>query len=809
MLPDHLRIAWRTINRHKTFTFFNVAGLSIGVTAFVLLSLYITYELSYDKFHKHTADIYRVRHDTYRGNEFEGSSAITYHGAAPAILANFPEVENYVRLHRADGMINYYKDDGHLISHHEFNAFYADTSFFSIFTFALKSGDARKALRTPNTVLISETAARKYFGDENPIGRTLKLTTQWQGGEYIIEGIFFDAPENTHLKFDFLFPIDPLLNNAQFKNGDWYWANFYSYLLLNKGTDPVAFEKKLSVVIDEHLGVELKKSGLAEKFALQPLTSIHLYSNIGAEITANGNYMAIWFLMVLAGFIIVIVWLNYVNLSLARYTQRMREVGVRKIIGSQVQSIFWQFTIESLLVQSLALVVVTILIITLLPAFENLTLVKLMLDPSQQPGLLVVSAIVLSGTIFCACYPAAMICNLRPLNSLKGTFSASRSSILSRRLLTGVQLGATSVAIIATVLVYRQLDFMLSQPLGIQVERKLIVRAPKIIVKESYLNAVAFFKNDLKRNPEITTISSSSEVPGREIFWTGELRTIQETEGTRHFMNILVVDEDFLPVYGLNILAGRNFSKDGHADYGDAVIVNETAMKQFGFAKAEDALNENIVLNGWAVKKIIGVVADYHQQSLKSAIRPIVMQFVPWTSDFITINFNGNQTSEFLELTEMSYHKAFPDNAFEYFFLDSQYDQQYRGERRLLNLFKVFAGISIFCACMGLFGLSAFVVNRRKKEIAIRKVNGASVWRIIQLLTTEYLWLIFAAMIVSIPATGYLVNEWMESFPYRPDTSWLYFVAGGAITLAIGLFAISANVLRAAIANPIASIKSE
>lgn len=810
MLTSHLRLALRSFSRKKGFTLFNIGGLTVGISSFILLAIYINHELSYDKFHRHAPNIYRIRHDTYKGGRLEVSSAITYYGASPAIRESFPQVQNYVRLHRADGMINYYRQDGNVISHHEFNAFYTDTSFFSIFSFQLKKGDPQSVLRNPNSMLISESAAKKYFGDQNPVGQILKLTTQWQGGEYLIEGVLEDVPENSHLKFDFLFSIESLLSNAQFKYGAWYWTNFYTYLLLKDDVEPAAFEKDLSKIIDEHLGRELRRSGLEEKFILQPLTSIHLHSNIGGEAGANHDYDSIVFIMILAAFIITIVLLNYVNLSTARSAERLHEIGVRKVLGSSKRSIASQFMMETFLIYMIALILSGAVVIISFPFFTELIGKHLLPDWKESSRLIgIVILVIVTGIIFSASYPALVLSRFDTVAALKGNAGKSTGRITLRRMLIVFQFCAANGAIVATLLVHQQLTFMITQPLGVSIEKKIVLRAPKIIEDESFMNSVRYFKGQLSMLPNIGGVTTSSEVPGRAVFWTAELRTAHEDDHVRHLMNILVADEDFIPTYNVPLLAGRNFNAGFGYDYGNVVIINETALKHFGFSDAQEALGEEVIINGMPGKKIIGVTANYHQQSLKASIEPTVMQFIPWTNDFITIQFQGNDLQGTIKDIQTAFQKAFPGNAFEYFFLDNHYHEQYENEKRLLRLFNIFSSISIVAACLGLFGLSSYVIVRRKREIAIRKVLGSSVNGIMKLLIAEYVWLILGAMAVSIPLTSYFMDMWMENFAYRQEFSWWYFACGGVVTLVLALVTISTNVVRAALENPASSIKND
>jgi putative ABC transport system permease protein len=809
MLLNFITIAYRNLLHHKVFSFINIVGLAFGIAASLLLLNYISYELSYDKFHAKADSIYRIQHDVYKGGALENSSAISYYGAAPAIKESFPEVSNYVRLHRADGMMNYYTEKGEVISHHENKAFYTDSSFFSIFSFPLIKGDVNKILRSPSSLLLSESAAKKYFGKENPIGKTISVTTQWEGGQYVVEGVFKDIPENSHIQFDFLFSIENLLINTQFKNGAWYWTNFYTYLVLKPGTDLLAFEQKLLSVIDTHLGSQLKKINSQEKFVLQPIKDIHLRSNIRDEAGVNNDYKTVSFLLIISFFIIGIAWLNYINLSNAKATERAREVGVRKVLGSTKNQLVKQFLLESTLLTVLSIIIAAILFAIASPYFNQLIGKEIKFDLAGQATFWAVSiGIIIAGTFLSGLYPAFVISSFNPITAMKGKFSRDISSVRLRQTMVVLQFGVSIFLIIATLTIYLQLDFMRNQELGMNIHEKVVVRAPKIIRADSYLNQMDYFKNKLRTNSKVTYATSSSEVPGKQIFWSNEFRKKSDSENVRKVFNILAVDEDFIKTYDLKLMTGRNFSKERISDLGNTIIVNESALKLLDIKNPEEAIHQELIVGDHEVKTIVGVIKDFHQQSLKQPSSPIIIYYIPWNHDYLTLSIGGDLRST-LATIEKLYEDAFPENAFDYFFLDDQFNQQYRAEERSWKIFILFSSLSIVIACMGLFGLAKFMTMQRSKEIAIRKVLGASVASVTLLLSRDFIKLVLIAFVLAVPVSWLLINQWLQTFAYRIDIAWWTIALAGVLTVLIAFFTVGSQSTKAAIANPIDSIKIE
>ena len=810
MSKTFLIIGFRNLIRHKLFSFINIFGLALGLASGFILVKYVAYELSFDGFHSNAAQTYRLTHSVYQNGSLEFSEALNWYGVAPAIRDNFPEVTNVVRIHRADGMISYHNFKNELISYHEKNAFYADSTFFSIFSFPLVTGDVRKVLRNPSAVLVSESTAKRYFGSDNPVGKTLSLSTEWEGGEYRVEGVFRDVPENSHIKFDFLFSIPRLLSNNQFKWGAWYWTNFYTYLLLKPGADAHQLERKLQVIIDKNLGKELKAQNRQIHFALQPLEDIHLRSDVGGELEEPGNFEMISFLLIIAFIVVSVAWLNYINLSTAKATERAREVGIRKVVGSKKIQLVRQFLLESLLVAALAVMVATILVIALTPVFTSLIGKAIPLDIGVQPSFwLGAVVLVAAGTFLSALYPAFVMASFDPLRVLKGKLLSGQSGRLLRRSLVVFQFSASLCLIIATLTVYRQLAFMRAQDLGMSISQKLIVRAPRVIEGGgSYMIALDRFKDRLKPYPGVISVTTSSAVPGKEIFWGNFIQLIHNADQTEKPSSLMAVDEDFIPTFGMTLLAGRNFSKDRVSDLGNTVIINEAALRLLDMKNPEMAVDQDLLVAN-SPKKIIGVVRDFHQQSLQHTPTQLVLQFIPWHNDYVTIAVSGADVRTTVETVKKVYQQVFAENAFDYFFLDDQYNAQYRSEEQSSEVFGLFAMLSIVVSRMGLFGLASFLTVQRSKEIAMRKILGASVANVTLMASRDFIRPVLVAFALGTPVAWWLMTEWLNNYPYRVSLPWWIFAFAGLLMLVIALMSVGYNAVRVATTNPVKAIKAE
>ncbi|GLU55743.1 ABC transporter permease [Dyadobacter frigoris] len=807
MIRNYITVAWRNLLKYKAISFIMIFGLASGIAAFLLIAQYVFSEFSYDEFHTNSGNIYRILLDDYKQGVLTNSSAVSYHAEAPAIKETFPEVENFVRLHQADGMISYRKPTGELVSYHEKKAFYADSSLFNVFSFPLLKGSANQVLRRPESVVISETMAQKYFGQENPIGKTLQLSTDWQGGDYVVEGIFADIPANSHIHFDFVFSIRNLLKNQQFATGGWYWTNFYTYLLLKPGTSPKVLEGRLSGIIEKHIGKQLKKYKIRQTFVLQPLRAIHLYSQTATEVEANGKIVIVYVLILIALLILAIGWLNYINLSAARGIERAKEVGLRKALGSEKGQLMQQFFVESLGINLLSVLIGFGLFLLAHIIFKDWIQATNGFSMGQKPLFWIVSlTVVCLGFFLSGFYPAFILSSFKPIAILKGYLPKQAGGESFRKTLVVFQFTVSIFLIIATLVINQQLNFMQKQDLGMNIDQKLIIKAPKLFRTDSFTNDIRFFKDRMLAQTGIQQITTSSEVPGQEIFWTDELQRFHEAAADYKLCSMLAVDEDFIPTYKIKLLAGRNFNKDLVLD-NDAVIINKSALKAFGFATAEQALNQEI--GNVLPKKIIGVVNDFHQQSLKTSNRSIIFQHIPWNSSFLTIELRSNNIRQSIAVLQKAYQEAFPGNAFEFFFLDDHFRQQYESDERVATLFSWFALVAISIACLGLLGLAMFTAKNRIKEIGIRKVLGASVGSVVMLLSRDFLKPVGLAMLLASPLAWYAMTWWLQDFAYKTDIKWWTFVAAGGLAIGIALATVSFQSVKAALMNPVKSLRSE
>ncbi|MEO6686332.1 MAG: ABC transporter permease [Dyadobacter sp.] len=806
MLRNYITSASRNLVRNKVFSIINLLGLGLGITASLLLFQYASFELNYDNFHGE--NVYRIRLDNYNGGSFENSSATSYYGESPELKETYEEVQDYVRLHRADGMIKYQKD-GVIISNFERKGYYADSSFFSMFSFPLVKGDKNKVLKNLNSVVITESVAKKYFGNQEPLGKVLTLTTEWQGGDYVVEGVVKELPENSHIKFDLLFSIEKLLTNTQFKHGSWYWTNFYNYVRLQPGTDIAQFQSKMDTILYKHLGREMLKSNSKQKFVLQPIRDIHLHSNIFSEMDVNGNAQLVSFILIIAFLIIGIAWLNYLNLSTVKAMERAKEVGIRKVMGSGKSQLIFQFLFESLMLIFAAMGIAAILLFMVKPYFNEFVGKEISSGFFKQTSFWIpVTLILMIGTFLSALYPAFVLSSFQPITALKGKFVKSGAAEKLRKGMVVLQFTASILLIIGTLIIGKQISFMQEQELGITINNKLIIRAPKILRSGSYSNEMQSFKDALLQYPSITKIATSSEVPGKEIFWTNEFKRKEASDYEKRIFSVVSVDDDYIPCYGINLVVGRNFSKERISDYGSTVIINETALKVLGYNSAESALNQEIQV-GVDFKTVIGVIKDFQQESFKKSKTPLILYFIPWGNDYVSVSLNAANVHKDVNIVTEVYKKMFPENAIEFFFLDDFFNRQYQNEVQFGKIVKVFSLLSIFIAAIGLFGLSSFIISKRTKEVGIRKVLGSSELAILYLLSKDFLILVAIAFVISIPIGTILMNKWLEGFARRIDIPVLIFLLSGCIALLIAFFTVSFQAIKASLANPVKSIRTE
>ena len=805
MLRNYLKIAWRNLVRNKAFSAINILGLAIGIAACVLILQYVTFELSYDDFHTKSDRIYRVRQDRYDKGKLSTQWAGGAQAAGNSFKAAFGEVEDYVKVLKRGALIADYGEKSLKIE----RVFIASESFFRIFSYPLLSGNPATVLAEPNTVVLSESVAKRLFGNESPMGKTIKIN---RDKTVKVTGVYQDMPANTHLHADLLIPHLTFIQEVGKDNNPdnaWMWDGAMSYLLLRPDANPKALEAKFVPYIRKTIGEELKKYNSDAVYTLQPLRDIHLYSHFMEEAEPNGDGKTVYLLLGIAFFIVVIAWVNYINLATARAINRAKEVGVRKAVGSLRGQLMRQFMTESVLLNGLAVGLALLIVAVSLPTFNQLSGQQLSFSLLGSSGFwLPLLGLFVGGAFLSGLYPAFVLSGFKPVAVLKGKVSTSRQGIALRKSLVVFQFAASLFLLIGTLTVFRQIQYMRAQSLGINIEQTLVISPPIIRTDSTFMRQIVAFKEELLRQPAIRNIAASSVVPGQASDWNAggiRLKGTDESKGTQY--RVIGVDYDFLKTFGLKLIAGRDFSKE-YGTEKKAVIFNKMAVRQLGFTNPQEAIGKEIDFWGDTFT-LVGVVDNFHQQSLRDAYEPLILRLIPDVRGFFSVKLTTGQLNNTVGTIRSEWNRFFPGNPFEYSFLDERFNEQYRADQRFGQVFGLFTALAILVACLGLFGLASFTTAQRTKEIGIRKVLGASVGEIVRMLYREFAVLILVAFVLATPLAWYAVRLWLQSYAFRVDVQWWLFFMPFAIVLLIALLTVSVQSIRAAVANPVKSLRTE
>lgn len=800
MFKNNLITAWRSLVKNKIYSIINILGLAVGMAAFLLISLYVRHELNYDKFHDNKENIYRVQQDRFNQGELTTQWAAGCAGIGPDLVANFPEVEKFVKMTKSSAVVRYgdnlFKED---------HTYYATTSFFEVFSVKLVEGVDSLVLKEPYTMAMSVSMAKKYFGDENPIGKSLRHNGV---RDYIITGIYEDIPFQSHLQADMLYSFETYvdLTNEEARTS-WHWDGFYTYITLVPGTDPKALEDKLPYWVQEYQGEDLAQYNAGIKFNLQPIESIHLDSNYMMEFKANGDGKATYFLLVIAFFIILIAWVNYVNLSTARSMERAKEVGIRKVMGSMRWQLARQFLVESFILNFLSLVLGLLIMIIMLPYFNQLSGISISLSITNSFIWLTSLLLFLVGGLSSGIYPAVVLSGFKPIAVLKGKLSGSSAGASLRKGLVIFQFIASLVLMVGTLTVFEQLRFMRSQDLGVSIDQTLVLAGPNI--RDSlYDDKFNTFKQTLSRYPRILSVATSTSVPGKQPDWnTGGIRLVEETEAESNQYRVIGFDGDFIDAFGLELIAGRKFDME-RSNEQSKVLINESAVKLLGFATVEEVLQRDLYF--WPdTLEIVGVLKDYHQESIKKSFEPLVFRYIPNAGNFYSIKVQADHIPETIELVKKEWQAMFPGNPFDYFFLDDYYENQYKADMQFGQVFSLFAILAIFIACLGLFGLASYMTMQRTKEIGVRKVLGASIANILLLLSKDFSRFILIAVVLAVPISWYLINNWLQDFATKINITWWLFALPALALMIIALSTVSFQTVKSALTNPVDSLRDE
>lgn len=797
MLKNYIKIALRNLKKYKAYSLINITGLAIGMACCILIIQYVRDELSYDLHHEKADRIYRLVDSLDMSESASRYFALSSAPFAPALKSEFPEVEDAVRFFLGRRRMVTYGEN----KYYEEGIIFADASLFQIFTLPLIEGNPGTALNAPHTIVISESMALKYFGHETPMDKIMKINDD----DYLIAGIMKDIPRNSHFRADIFASMKtleqiPTVQERYFQN--WARHEFYTYLLIKEGYSASGLQGKLPGFIEKHAAQQIKTIlGSTLSSTLQPLKSIHLRSHLQHEIGPNGDIKYVTIFSVVALFILLIACVNFMNLATARSVNRSKEVGLRKVVGANRHQIIRQFMGESFVYTFCALFLAFLFVRIALPIFNSLTGKEIGVQDLRNVIILwAVVFILFFVGLLSGIYPALILSQHRPVNVLKGSATVKSGRSLLRKGLVVMQFGISIFLIIATGTVLNQLDFLKNRKLGFDKDHVVVVTIRENSIRK---NSEAI-KADLKQNPHILDATIAIGVPGGVI--AGDAIQLVTEEGKKTMtVRMIYADHDYIKTMGMEIVEGRDFSGKMSTDAKEAFIVNEAAVRGL---ELENPLGTQVE---WGDKKgkIIGIVKDFQFQSLKDEITPLFIQIWPLNTYVFALRISPDNIPDTLAYIEKKWKELDPAHPFEFSFMDESFDRLYKSEEKLGQIFSAFSFLAIFIACLGLFGLALFMAEQRTKEIGIRKILGASVGRIFVLLAKEFVYLVFIANIVAWPLAYFLMREWLRNFAYRVNMeSWIY-LSSAVIALAIAFFTISFQALKAALTDPVKSLRYE
>jgi len=808
MFKNYLLIAWRNLKNNKAFSFINISGLAIGLATCLLILLYVADELSYDRYNEKADRIYRVDGNMhFGGNTWILATVPEPMGAA--LKRDYPDVEQEVRFRQYGGML-VKKGQQNL---QENKVIFADSTLFDVFTLPMIQGDPKHALVDPKSVVITESTARKYFNSTDVVGQYLVVNDT---ANLKVTGVIKDIPKQSHFDFDFFISANKSIQNWELD--DWLSNNFNTYIVLRKGADPRKFEARFPQIVDKYVGPKAQatmhvdmdqfyKSGNYVKYSLTPLVDIHLHSNKSSELGANGSMQFVYIFSTIAVFILLIACINFMNLSTARSAGRAKEVGVRKVLGSTRKGLIRQFLIESMMVCFISLLLAVVIAISALPFFNQLAFKELNPSLFGRPSLI---AALLGLTIIvgflAGSYPAIFLSKFRPVQVLKGKLAAGFRSGWLRSGLVVFQFSISVGLMVGTIVIYRQLNYIRSKNIGFDREQVLVLQNTNALKRET-----AAFREDILKINGVQSATMSGFLPTSS--WRSDYPLFKDASGDASkaaSMQVWDVDENYIPTLGMKMVQGRNFSRDYPTD-STGIIINESAARLLGW---RDAVNKDLyALDNFPKPDltrlhVLGVVKDFNFNSLREEVTPLAIRWRRENSR-IAARISTQNTASLIGQIESKWKVMAPGQPFNYSFMNEDFNNLYRTEQETGKLCITFAGLAIFIACLGLLGLAMFTAEQRTREIGIRKVLGASVSGILSLLTRDFLKLVFIAILVASPLAWYFMHKWLENFAYRTDINWTVFALATGAALLTALGTISLQAIKAALANPVKSLRTE
>ena len=799
MLKNYVKIAWRNILKNRGIFSLNIIGLALGIASCIVITLFVVDELSYDRYNEKADEIVNVVFRAkVNGEEIKEGSIMAPVGET--LKREFPEVLDATRI-RNFGTPKIVVDNQ---AYREDRFAFVDSNFFNVFTLPIIDGDAKNPLQEPNTAVITKSEAKKFFGATNPIGKLFYLEGQEQ--PFRVTGVIDEVPQNSHFHFDVFASMEGL---DEAKSDSWFRGDFFTYLLLKEGSDYKSLETKLPFIIEKYMGPKmLEKMGVPyEEFTKEnqlglrifPLTDIHLYSDNSAysQLEQGGDIKYVYVFSAIALFMLFIACINFMNLSTATAAKRAKEVGIRKVLGSNKNQLLYQFLSEAFMATFIAMSLAMVLVVVSLPFYNSLSGKELQLDYLGQPvvllSLLLLTVLI---SLLAGGYPAFFLSSFKPISALKNKFLGGNDNKGIRGGLVVFQFVISAGLILATLIVNQQMQYIQNKDIGYDRNELLVLREAYLLGKDQQA-----FKNKLLKNPKVTSISQSAFAPAG---FSDNNQTMVYKDGQfSRRMPVYNIDENYIPTMGMQLVAGRNFSKEFGADSTN-VIINETAVKVLGLG--ENPLGK-VITEGEGSKTVVGVIKDFHFKSLHQPIDPLFMMYGPY-GGFI-IKAKSSDMSALISDAQSLWNSFGSDETFGYTLLDESYRQTYVTEDKMGTLLNVFALLTILVACLGLFGLVTFTAEQRFKEIGIRKVLGSSVAGIVTMLSKDFLKLVCLSFLVAFPLGYYLMNKWLQGFAYRIEIQWWMFVLAGLITIAIAFMTIGWKSFRAATMNPVLALKDE
>ncbi len=787
MLKNLIKTAFRHIFKHFGYSFLNILGLTLGITSAIFLIIYVSDEVSYDRYHEKADRIYRVS-STIKEPDDAFTWIVAQIPFGPQVAHDYPEVQAVVRFINMPRALYKFEDK----EFNEENFYYVDSTMFDIFTYKVLKGEVKSALLAPKKIILTERIANKYFGKTDPIGKTLTTGTD----TYEVTAVIQDVPTNSHFRFDALAARNNLPKNL----GSWGNFGVYTYLLFPEKFDVKAFEKKMEGMYDAYMKTIFGPLKISIKYNLEPLTRIHLYSTNAGEPEPTGSVTYVYIFLIVAIFLVLIAAMNYMNLATARSTRRAREVGLRKVVGSRRSPLVLQFLSESIVFTLISLIISVILIMILLPKFNELAGKSFNLQIIYSPVVILsLLAVVIIVGIFGGSYPAFFLSRFSPVTVLKGEITQGSAGSLFRKILVVIQFSVSVIMIICTLVVFKQLNFLKSADQGFDQTNVVGLQLNGAMARKyPVLKEVLLENTDIKY--VTSTNTSVGEGSGKVIF------SVETDQGmSNRGINFAVVDHDFIETLGIKMVDGRDFDRDMPSDTLTGVVVNETFVKRMSWAVP---VGKKVTLGNFVNGRVIGVMKDYHQTGMYNGIESLLLIYRPINNN-IYVKLSGTETAKTLAFIEAKWKEIFPDQPFVYEYLSDRFNRQFQADEKRGLIFTIFTVLAILIACLGLFGLASYMVEQRTKEIGIRKVFGANENTILQLISRDFLLLVGIGIVIAVPVAYLFMHKWLENYVYRTNIGAPVLVLAALLTIIITFATISYKAYQAAIMNPSNALKTE